>query len=518
MDNSKNQLKSGIILSYLNLAISTLIPMLYTPIMLRILGQEEYGLYSLANTTIGYLSLLSFGFGGTILRYLSFYRAKGMIEEERRVFGFFLKIYSAIAVLVIVGGVILTKNASAIFSSSLSSQEVDKISVLMLIITMSSALTFPISVFSSVAMAHEKYLFRKIIDLISTVAVPLANLVVLYLGYASIGMVTVSLLIHFLLLPIYVIYCIKILKITPSLKSISKEVVKEILRFSAFVFLGTIVDMLFWSTDKFLLGIYLGTVAVAVYNIGSTFNSMFVNLSSALTNVMGPRITAMVAQRDEKKELSDLFIRVGRLQYIVIALAVTGFAVFGRHFIRMWAGTEYSDAYWIAIVTMFPLCIPLIQNTGISIITAQNKHAFRSVVYLIIAVVNVISTALVIPSMGGLGAAICSGVSYIVGQAFIMNYYYWKKIGLDVPRFWKNILKMSIVPGIMLAIGIVIMRFVTIDNWLIFFVGVIGYTIVYFVAMYLTELNEYEKSLISKAFLKARKLCQIGKRKEKPNQ
>ena len=73
----KNQLKSGVVLSYINLALSSIIPILYTPVMLQILGQSEYGLYSLANSVVGYLSLLNFGIGSTVVRYLTKCRAQG---------------------------------------------------------------------------------------------------------------------------------------------------------------------------------------------------------------------------------------------------------------------------------------------------------------------------------------------------------------------------------------------------------------------------------------------------------
>ena len=67
----KNELKAGVLLSYVNLAIGMIIPIIYTPVMLRLLGQAEYGLYSLSNSVISYLSLLTFGLGGSILRYLT---------------------------------------------------------------------------------------------------------------------------------------------------------------------------------------------------------------------------------------------------------------------------------------------------------------------------------------------------------------------------------------------------------------------------------------------------------------
>ena len=85
---SKNsQLKAGVILSYLNLLIGNIIPFIYTPVMLRILGQAEYGLYGIANSVMGYIGLLNFGIGSAILRYISKYRAEGAVDKgDRRKF------------------------------------------------------------------------------------------------------------------------------------------------------------------------------------------------------------------------------------------------------------------------------------------------------------------------------------------------------------------------------------------------------------------------------------------------
>ncbi len=499
MGQNKDQFKSGVLLSYLTLAISSLLPFLYTPIVLRILGQNEYGLYSLANTAIGYLSLLTFGFGSTILRYLSIYRARGEKEQEQKALGFFLLLYGAIAVLTLLGGLVIATHAETIFKRSLSAAELEKIRILLLLITANAAVTLPIGVLSSVVMAHERYLFRKMLDLGTTLLLPCANLTALFLGYASVGMAVASMIVQIALLPIYGFYCRRILRIRPIFARIPGPLLREMVGISAFVFLGAVVDMLFWSTDKLLLGMLLGTAAVAVYNIGATFNSVVMNLSGVIVNLLSPRITGLVAKDADEHELTEHFIRVGRLQFLIVALIVSGFAVFGRSFVRLWAGDEYGDAYWIAILTMFPLCIPLIENTGITILIAQNKHAFRSIVYFVIAVVNVISTILIIPYMGGIGAALCSGISYLLGQGLIMNWYYWKKIRLDIPRFWKNILGMSPVPALMLGSGLLLRRVIHVNSWVEFFGWVLLYSAVYVLGMVFLALNEEEKQLLRSA-------------------
>jgi len=498
----KNQLRSGVWLSYINLALGTIIPFFYTPVMLDMLGQAEYGLYSLAHSAVAYLSLLSFGFGSTIVRYISKYRAEGDKKSEEKAFGFFLLLYCGLALLVLAGGTVIAFNTGAIFEQGLTGSEIGRMKMLVMLMTFNSALSFPLSVFSSMVTAHEKYIFRKCVDMIATVAAPIANLVALYLGYGSVGMTLAATVIQFLMLPLNVIYCFKKLNIKPKFSILPKGLIKEMLGFSVFVFIASIVDMLFWATDKVILGMLASSVAVAVYNVGATFNNMVINLSTSISGVLTPKVTGMVVKDASKDELTELFVRVGRLQFIIVALVASGYVSFGQAFIRLWAGADYSEAYWVALLTMLPLCIPLIQNTGLSIITAQNKHRFRSLVYLVIAVANVVSTYLVVPYLGIIGAALCSCVSYMIGQGFIMNIYYYKVTGINIPLFWGNILKMSVIPVLMTGLCMVLNRFLYIDNWFVFLGCVVAFTVIYAVLMYLLAMNNYEKDIFRKPVLK----------------
>lgn len=504
MKKQINQLRAGVILSYINLALGSIIPMFYTPVMLKLLGQSEYGLYSLSNSVISYLSLLSFGLGGTLIRYIAKYRAEDDKTSIEKLFGFSIKLFCGLALIVIVVGFLIAFNVESIFHRGLTLQEIDKVRILVFIMTINTAFSFPNSVYSSVVLSYERYVFKRVVDMFSTVIAPLANIVALYFGYASVGMALVSTIIQIFMLCLNILYCTEKIRILPKWGRLSNSLIKEIFKFSAYSFLGSIVDMLFWSTDKVILGMLASSVAVAVYNVGGTFNNIIMNLSTSISGVLMPKITGMVAKERVGNELTELFIRVGRLQYIIIALVISGFAVFGRSFIILWAGSDYIDAYWIAILTLFPLCIPLIQNTGVSIVVAQNKHKFRSIVYLLIAILNVVFTYLVVPYWGGIGAAFCSCISYFFGQGIIMNWFYYKKMNIDIPSFWKNIASMSMVPGGLLIIGLLVFQKIELLNWNLFFSGVIIYTLMYCFGMYKFSLNDYEKDIIRKPLVKWR--------------
>ncbi len=56
-----NQLKAGAALNYVVILLNTLVGLLYTPYMLRMMGQSEYGLYSLVASVIAYLTILDLG-------------------------------------------------------------------------------------------------------------------------------------------------------------------------------------------------------------------------------------------------------------------------------------------------------------------------------------------------------------------------------------------------------------------------------------------------------------------------
>jgi len=67
--------------------------------MLRMMGQSEYGLYSLVASVIAYLTIMDFGFGNAIIRYTAKFRAEGKLQEQYSMFGMFLILYSIIGVI-----------------------------------------------------------------------------------------------------------------------------------------------------------------------------------------------------------------------------------------------------------------------------------------------------------------------------------------------------------------------------------------------------------------------------------
>ena len=121
--NSGSQLKIGAILNYAIIVLNTVVGLLYTPYMLRMMGQSEYGLYSIVASVISYLTILDLGFGNAIIRYTAKYRAENKVKEQYEMFGMFFVLYSVIGVISFLIGLGLYFNVDVLFQNSMSIDE-----------------------------------------------------------------------------------------------------------------------------------------------------------------------------------------------------------------------------------------------------------------------------------------------------------------------------------------------------------------------------------------------------------
>jgi O-antigen/teichoic acid export membrane protein len=145
---------------------------------------------------------------------------------------------------------------------------------------------------------------------------------------------------------------------------------------------------------------------------------------------------------------------------------------------------------------MVPNMIPLVQSICLSTLVAKNKHKFRALVYLGIAVANVIGTWYLMRIWGIIGAALMTGIALILGQGIVMNWYYHKKTGLDMIRFWKDVGGIYIIPVLMCMSAILLGSVIDYNTLWIMLVSIGVYSIVFLVLNWLFVLKDEEKTFV----------------------
>ena len=122
MSNSRN-LKWGSFLSYVQLFFSIVISLFYTPIMIRLLGQNEYGLYQTVLSTVSMLCILSLGFLSGYIRFFTRYRKNNDREAIFRLNGLYISVFLVIGLVAFACVMYLSNHASLLFDKGLTEAE-----------------------------------------------------------------------------------------------------------------------------------------------------------------------------------------------------------------------------------------------------------------------------------------------------------------------------------------------------------------------------------------------------------
>lgn len=497
----KNQRTRGIILSYVSLGINTIVNLLYVPILIHYLGKSQYGLYQLMGSFIAYFSVMDFGLSNTIVRYYSKYHALNDERQMENVLATAQKIYSVVNLLIIIVGGVIYAFLDVVYNSSLSKSELTSAKQIYVIVIINVIITVSTNVYTAVINANERFVFLKSLSLVQTLLQPFVVIIVISQKPYALSVVIVQTILNLLTNIIKIIYSYKTLRIKIKSHGKDVELIKGMLKFSGSIFIVAITDQLFWKTNQLILGAVAGTVAVAVYSVASQIYMNYVSLSSVIQGVFLPRITELVTRRED---VNDTFLQIGRIQYMLLSCIWGGFVVFGKEFIGLWVGEDFSQAYYITLIIITGMTIDLIQSIGGTIMQAKNMYSIRAKILLVMAIFNIGIAIVVAKRYGGIGCAVGTCICMIIGNGFAMNYIYQTKVRLNIAIFWKNIIHLTIPALLTLLIGNLINAVIGYGGFLLLGIKILIYVLIYIILLWVMGLDKYEKEVLVKVWKKRR--------------
>ena len=492
-----SEIKLGAFLSYITVGLNSLVGILFTPFLIGTLGQVEYGLYQLIYSFAAYLIVLDFGIGNTATRFLVKYISKKDHKGAQNYTAMLVIIGFVLSLCTFLISLILFFNIDLIFSNSLNHAQLNKAKILFIIMAANVSISLFQNSFNGIITAYEKFIFTnslKISRIVFRVAISVA---LLLMGFDSVALVLADLFTVIASLVLDIIYYKSVIKVRIRLFKWENSVFRQTFFFSAFIFLEVIVNQVNGNVDKMILGVMTNTSIVAVYSIAMQIFIIYNSFSTALSTVFLPRATRLVVGGASEEELTDFIAKPGRYQFMILGSALSGFILFGREFISLWVGKEFSGAWLPAVIVMVPTTVPLIQNVTLSVIKAKNKHYFRAVALAVIALCNVLLTVLMVNLFSYVGAAVSTAIAMVVGNIIILNIYYQRVIGLNIKRMFLSIFK-GIFPCLLTAFVIgYFITFIPGSSWMIFMVRALVFMAAYGVLLYKFGMNKIEKALIS---------------------
>lgn len=492
----RSQRKSGVILGYANILVKNLVNLVYTPMLLSFVGQADYGVFQASSSFVFSLTLLTFGFSGAYVRFYTVRKENGDKAGIKQLNGMYLVLYSAVTALALVLGFALAGNARALFSSSFTGGQVILAQRLLQIMTLNIAVTLFSTVFDSYIIAHEQFVFQQTRQLLTSLATPLLAFGFLLMGFGAVGVALAQLGVTLLLLLLNAKFAFINLGMRFDVRHFDVGLFGSISAFSAWIFANQICDLVNQNVPNFLLGTMASASAVAVFAVAVQIRSVFSSLSTTMSSVFVPKVNSIVAKTDDNFELTRLMTKIGRYQLILFTWVFGGFILLGHFFIQKWAGKDFESAYWLICAMTFPFMVPLCQNIGIEIQRAKNRHKARSLVYLLMAVVNILITLLFARSLGYWAPAIGFIVSMLFGPGLFMNWYYQKRIGLDMRYFWSHCFPVVFYGLISVAIVSLFKIVLPVSSWATFLLVGLVYTVVYLLFIWSGVANNAERQAV----------------------
>lgn len=502
MTNLSRERRNGILLSYGSIAIRNVAALLLIPFIINHLGVSDYGIYSLVSALAGYLIVLEFGLANTTIRFLSVYQANNEKAKESEFISSIVVIYGALALCVVVIGLIIWFKLPAIFQQSMTLAEIQLLQSAFLVLLVNVVITLMSNSLTGIISTYQRFRFQKTTDIL--VFIVRCSIVVgcLEAGYGVLAIVVIDTVTNLLHSIIRFWYIQRNIDIQFKTKLPNKSTLKEIFIYSSFIALNVLVNQINWRVDNLIIGTLTNSKALGIFNIGSQLLFSFIAFSSAISNIFVPKIVQMVKQEVSNTVLMAQLCIIGRYQMIVLGYVFAVFAAFGELFIQLFVGDDFSQAYWIALIPMLPFMFVLAQTSTNAVLQALNKHKIRSLLLLVTAIANIIISIILVKKIGMVGASWGTAFALFVGELLLVNIYLYRVIGLNMWHLYRELIRYSL-PAILLTLvfAFAIKDYIS-ATWIGLFIacGLTG--VIYAICSYFVSLIPSERQKINRLVLK----------------
>lgn len=490
-DNTINQIKKGAIISYLAIGVSLLSGLLYTPWMIKQIGVNDYGLYTLATSLIS-MFLIDFGIGEAVSRFISKYNAEGNQKRANEFLGLVYKLYILIDLIILLVVIIMYFFIPLIYTE-LTADEIEKFKIVYLIISTFSIVSLPFVTLNGILTSYEKFKTLKLCDLVNKLMVLAFMVIALLLGYKLYALVLVNAFAGLFIVLIKLLYIHNSLPVQVDYKFWDRKLLQEVFSFSVWTTVATFANRFIFNITPSILGAVAGSSQIAIFGIASTIEGYAYIISGAVNGMFLPKVSKILAGKNDGEHVLPLMIKVGRIQYSIVGIIFIGFSILGKEFIYFWMGKNFDLAYYCALLIMLPGVFRVPQQIASTTIIAMNKVKVQALVYVFIAILNISLSSILSHYFGALGAAISICLVYLI-RLIIMNIIYYKVLHINIFSFIKDCyLKMAPPLLITFVIGLIINQFFTYSLRTLIIKGTF-IVLLYIILLWNLSLNDYEKS------------------------
>lgn len=449
----KSSISLGVIFNYLRIFLFLVLSLLYPPFLLSKIGPEDNGILNFAISLIQIVTLLSLGSENSYIRFATKREKEEGEEGLNKINGSYLLLFTFVSLSILIVGYLLSLlyGFGYLHIKDVSEEKNSLVLIIIFIASLSGAIDFFFSYFLFYFLYKKRFVLEQIILITIKVLSILLSSICLFIGWGAIYVILASLIASLLVGLVSLFICFK--KLNMKIKFASKEEIKgdlkEIFKFSIFIFLVIGVSQIQNNAGKVIISSFLGATSVTVFSYGLEFYIYAALLAKGVRDTFAPKINELY-QFNSEEEMKETFLNSSFLLLTVLFICFGGFLLLGRSFLDFWLGksslnvTELDNIYFIGLISLAIWLIPLGESVAIEIERAANKHRFLALFNFVLALLSIpfsIFFIFILPNDLKIYAPLFgSGLLAIVGRIIVSNIYYKKQLSLPLMPFFKDVI------------------------------------------------------------------------------
>lgn len=442
-------------MNYVASATSVVASLFVTPVLLRYLGAEAFGVWVLAGGMTGYLELLEFGFGAATTKLIAEDAGKRPQEVSGTLSTSFF-VLSGFGLIALVAGGMLALGAPRWFRITGELHTETKIVVALLALTIAASL--PGDSFGGALAGHQRYDLRGLSNTLLAVLTALASVAVVLSGGGLVELAVVTAVISIAMHPLrWTLLRRAAPDVRLSRDLVDRRRLRRVGRLSGWFLTGEVAGLLSYRIDLVVVGAALGVKAVAVYAIGAKLARLAGRALLDLSSVFMPHASAL-SRDGEASRLGDLLVDGTRVAMGVALPLALVLSVLSASVVRAWVGTGYGEAAAVLVIlSVFVVTRALVDPLEAVAIGCGLVRPW-ALAMLGEATVNVVVSIALVNAVGLRGPALGSLVASALVLAPALGLKVCRFMGLGFSQLFRRAILPHALPGVLSTIVLLVGR------------------------------------------------------------
>ncbi len=432
--------------SYLRFFVSMMVMFLLTPYIIRHVGQQEFGLWSLTFSVLGFFGLLDMGLSSSVVRYVAECRGAGDIDRRNRMVSTLSIVYLVITTVAAIAVLALSHNYTRLFSIPLEQQS-RAVALLWILAARTSLFALPLSLFQGILFGEQRIALLNGIQISTTLLYGSLSWVALAHGSGLVTLAWINLGAMILEYTLYAVFAFRTVgDLRISWKLADRSLLRTVAGFSFAQSIVSVAALVRLRTDPLIVQYFLPISQVAIYAVALRIAESALLLIKQGINVLSPLMAQLHGSGDHDK-IRTTMLGAGKLSFFGSTLLTVPICVFATQIVSRWVGTGFASAGPTLIVLMLSMWLVTPQLVAASVLAMTGHHKITARAEVGGMLLNLcVSIALARP-LGLAGVALGTLVSTIIVDLLYIVSYACRVNGITYGTFTKKVLLAGFVPG-----------------------------------------------------------------------